>query len=308
VGANLARRLLQDGVDVACLVRPGHDPWRLEEIRSDVAWHEADLADLDGVTAVVRHVRPDWVFHLAVYGAYSWQTDVDTMLRTNVMGTLALARACVAADVPVLVNTGSSSEYGLKDHPPSETEWLDPNSDYACTKAAATQHCRHWGLRHGRRFVTLRLYTIYGPWEDPGRLLPTLVVHGLRGELPPLTRPETSRDWVYVDDACDAYVRAATSAAVPAGAVYNVGSGMQTSLADVVAVARRILGIAQEPRWGAMRDRVWDTSVWVADPHAARDTLGWQARTPFADGFERTVEWFRQRPATTALYRARQPA
>jgi nucleoside-diphosphate-sugar epimerase len=90
--------------------------------------------------------------------------------------------------------------------------------------------------------------------------------------------------------------------------VYNVGSGLQTSLGDVVAVARRVLGIAQEPGWGAMRDRVWDTSVWVADARAARDALGWQARTRFPDGFERTVEWFRQRPGTTALYQARQTA
>ena len=302
------RRLLADGVTVACLVRPGHDPWRLEEIRADVAWHEADLADVDAVTALLRRVRPDWVFHLAVHGAYSWQTDVDTMIRTNVVGTLALARACVAADVPVLVNTGSSSEYGLKDHPPAETEWLDPNSDYACTKAAATQLCRHWALRHRRRFVTLRLYTAYGPWEDPGRLVPTLVVHGLRGALPPLTNPETARDWVYVDDACDAFVRAATRAGVPDGAVYNVGSGVQTSLGDVVASARRILGVAQEPRWGAMRDRGWDTSVWVADPRAARDALGWEPRTSFADGFARTVEWFRPRPATIARYQAKQTA
>ena len=83
---------------------------------------------------------------------------------------------------------------------------------------------------------------------------------------------------------------------------------MQTSLGDVVATARRILGVAQEPRWGAMRDRGWDTSVWVADPRAARDALGWEPRTSFADGFARTVEWFRQRPATIARYQAQQTA
>ena len=69
-----------------------------------------------------------------------------------------------------------------------------------------------------------------------------------------------------------------------------------------------ILGVAQEPRWGAMRDRGWDTSVWVADPRAARDALGWEPRTSFADGFARTVEWFRQRPATIARYQAKQTA
>jgi len=287
-------------------VRPGHDPWRLEEIRSDVALHEAELGDPDAVAAVVRQVRPEWVFHLAVHGAYSWQTDVDEMVRTNVLGTLALVKACLAADVGVLVNTGSSSEYGRKDHPPAETEWLDPNSDYAWTKAAATHLCRYWALRHERRFVTLRLYTVYGPWEDPGRLVPTLVVRGLEGELPPLTRPETARDWVYVDDVCDAYVLAATTPAAAPGAVFNVGSGAHTTLRDVVEVARRTLGVARAPQWGAMADRIWDTSVWVADPRAIRDALGWEARTAFPDGFARTVEWFRARPATRALYEERQ--
>lgn len=254
---------------------------------------------------MVRRVRPAQVFHLAVYGAYSWQTDPSTIARTNVLGTLALLEACVAADVGVLINTGSSSEYGLKQHPPAETDWLDPNSDYAWTKAAATHACRHWALRHRRRFVTLRLYTVYGPWEDPGRLVPTLVVQGLEGRLPPLTRPDTARDWVHVDDVCEAYVRAATHPDVPPGAVFNVGSGVQTPLGEVVAVARTVLPIAEEPRWGGMADRTWDTSVWVSDPRAIAAALDWRATTAFAEGFRRTVEWFRSRPDVAARYRAR---
>lgn len=245
------------------------------------------------------------MFHLAVYGAYSWQNDIDAMVRTNVLGALAVVKACVAADVGVLVNTGSSSEYGLKDHAPSETDRLDPNSDYAWTKAAATHLCRHWALRHGRRFTTLRLYSVYGPWEEPGRLVPTLVARGLEGRLPPLTRPETTRDWVYVDDVCEAYLRAATAPETAPGAVFNAGTGVQTSLAEVVEVARRVLGIAEAPHWGAMADRQWDTSVWVADPRAIGAALGWRAETTFAEGFRRTVDWFRaEAAAIVARYRA----
>jgi nucleoside-diphosphate-sugar epimerase len=73
-------------------------------------------------------------------------------------------------------------------------------------------------------------------------------------------------------------------------------------------VARAALGITRAPHWGGMDDRSWDTSVWVADARAARAQLGWQARTAFADGFGRTVEWFRSRPAIAARYRARQTA
>jgi nucleoside-diphosphate-sugar epimerase len=66
----------------------------------------------------------------------------------------------------VLVNTGSSSDYGRT--PAAETDWLDPNSDYAREGYAATHLCRHWGVRDGRRFVTLRLYTAFGRGRNPG--------------------------------------------------------------------------------------------------------------------------------------------
>ncbi len=303
MGANLARRLLREGRNVHCLVRPGHDPWRLEELRDAIQLHEVDLTDAAALTAVASSVQPDQVFHLAVHGAYSWQRDTEAIVRTNVLGTLALATACRAVEVPVFVNTGSSSEYGTKDHAPSETEFVDPSSDYAWTKAAATHLVRHWALRDGRRWTTLRLYTAYGPWEEPNRLVPTLILRGLDGALPPLTQPDTARDWVHVDDVCDAFLLAAERGRP--GAVWNVGSGVQTTLRDVVDVARRALGLDVEPQWGAMADRSWDTSVWVSDPRAIRRDLGWEARTSFTDGFARTVAWLRARPAVLAAYRAR---
>ena len=92
---------------------------------------------------------------------------------------------------------------------------------------------------------------------------------------------------------------------MPPGAVYNVGSGVQTPLREVVEVARTVLGVAETPQWGAMPDRSWDTSVWVADPRATRAGLGWRAATAFADGFARTADWFRARPAVVARYRVR---
>src|SRR5262245_45791185 len=84
VGANMARRLLHDGHDVHLLVRPAARTWRIDDIRPHVHLHEAPLED---AAAVVRRVRPEWVFHLAAHGAYSSQTDVRQILQTNVLGT-----------------------------------------------------------------------------------------------------------------------------------------------------------------------------------------------------------------------------
>jgi dolichol-phosphate mannosyltransferase len=292
VGANLARRLLRDGHEVHLLVRPGHRPWRLAGLTGRVHLHAADLADAD---AVVRAVRPQWVFHLAAHGAYPEQTDFRQMVRTNVAGTVALVEACLRTGFEAFVHAGSSSEYGFKDHAPGEDEAPEPNSHYAVTKAAATHYCSH--VAHSQRvpLVTLRLYSVYGPFEEPTRLIPTLIRHGLRGELPPLVNPEICRDFVYVEDVCEAFILAARGAREP-GTVYNVGSGVQVRLREVVDLARRLLNVRNEPRWGSMPNRAWDTTVWVADARRIRRELGWQPRYTLADGLRLTVEWVRSHP------------
>ena len=296
VGANLAQRLLQDGHEVHLLLRHGYAPWRIAAIRSAVQRHEVDLGDSQELERVVAAIRPDWVFHLAVHGAYSSQGDLHQMVATNIVGTINLVQAAQRAGVAAFVNTGSSSEYGFKDHAPPEDTWLEPNSDYAVTKAAATLYCRHAARRGGLLLPTLRLYSVYGPYEEPARLLPSIVVHGLRGALPPLVSPDIARDYVYIDDVIDAYLLAATAPNQVPGAVYNVGTGSQTSLGDVVSTARRVLAVAAEPRWGSMPNRGWDTNVWVANNREARRALGWRPQHTFEDGLRRHIRWFQEHP------------
>ena len=294
VGANLARRLLRDGHEVHLLVRPNYQPWRLDAIRSDVRLHELHLHDAEAVARVVSQIRPDWVFHLAVHGAYSWQTDWEQMVRTNIQGTMSLVFACLETGFEAFVNTGSSSEYGVKDHAPAESEPLAPNSHYAVTKAAATMFCCHIAQSRRVHLPTLRLYSVFGPYEDPGRLLPTLIMQGLKGKLPPLADPDVARDFVYVDDVVEAYLLAATVRTPEWGSIYNVGTGVQTTLREAVAVAREVMQIAAEPVWNAMPNRKWDANVWVSDNRKIRAQLGWQPRSTFAEGFRLLLDWFRQ--------------
>jgi dolichol-phosphate mannosyltransferase len=302
VGANLTRRLVADGHAVHLLVQPRSSRWRLGGL-GDVRLHEASIADAAAVASIVRRVRPEWVFHLAAYGAYSWQTDLDRMVATNVLGTMHLVRAALAADVEAFVHAGSSSEYGFKPHAPTEREWLEPNSHYAVTKAAATLFCRHTAMASQVNLTTLRLYSVYGPYEDPRRLLPTLIVHASEGRWPPLVAPEIARDFVHVDDVCDAFILAA-SRSVERGAVYNVGTGVQTTLREAVAVAQRVLGVRRSPRWGSLPQRRWDTNVWVADCRAIRTALGWTPHVAFEDGFRRMASWLLGNATMLRRYRS----
>ena len=302
IGANLARRLVLDGHEVHLLVRQGYQSWRIEAIRAQVRLHHVNLDDEDALVRVVGHIRPEWVFHLSAHGAYPYQTDVRRMVHANVIGTMHLVSACLKAGFEALVNTGSSSEYGFKDHAPSETEWLEPNSYYAVTKASATLFCRHTAQSLGVHLPTLRLYSVYGPYEEPSRLIPTLITRGVNGEMPPLANPDIARDYVYVEDVIDAYLMAANKPDQEPGAVYNVGTGTQTSLRQVVDVARSVLQIAVEPQWGSMPNRLWDTNVWVSDNKKIRAALGWKPRHTFERGFRLTADWIRDNPAVRNIY------
>ena len=302
VGANLARRLLADGCEVHLLVRPDSQSWRIESIRRDVHVHAIDLTQAETVEKVVRVAAPEWVFHLAAHGSYSSQTDLDRMIQTNLAGTARLVEACARTGFEAFVHAGSSSEYGFKEHAPGEEDWLEPNSPYAVTKAAATLFCRYQAQKLGLPITTLRLYSVYGPYEEPTRLMPTLIRAGLAGKLPPLVNPDIARDYVYTDDVSEAFVLAAQRASAKGrGAVYNVGTGIQTTIREVVALARRTLPIAEEPRWGSMPDRQWDSGVWVADNRRIARELGWKPRVSFEEGFRRMVEWIRENPSLVEI-------
>jgi nucleoside-diphosphate-sugar epimerase len=300
VGANVARRMVQLGHEVHALVRSGYRPQRLDGAGT-VERHVCDLLDRTAVDALLASVRPDWVLHFAAYGAYETQSDAARTVRTNLEATVHLIDGAAAHGVERFVNAGTSSEYGYKDHAPGEDEAVEPNSLYAVTKAAATAYARNAGRTGKLHTTTLRLYSVYGPFEEPTRLIPTVAIYGLRGEYPPLAAPEIARDFVYVDDVAGAY-EAALAADLPPGAVYNIGSGVQTSLRAVAEVARAEFGIAAEPRWGTMAERKWDTTTWVANTARAAHELGWTASTTFAEGFRRTVAWLSESEERRSFY------
>ena len=302
VGANLTRRLLADGHTVHALVHAGQNMWRLDDILDHVRLHETALSHPRAMDRLIEEVQPEWVFHLAAHGAYPTQQDYRKMVVTNVLGTMTLVEACVRHGSEALVNSGSSSEYGFKDHPPAEAEAVDPNSHYAVTKAAATMYCRHMAIANDAHILTLRLYSVYGPYEEPTRLWPTLIVHALAGRLPSLAGPEIARDFVYVDDVVDAYLKAAAANRLPRGTIFNVGSGKQTTLRNLVKMVRRELKVEVEPEWGSMPGRSWDTRTWVSDVTSIRQTLEWTPRSSLEDGLRSFIEWFRGNPRTRAMY------
>ena len=265
VGACAVRALLGRGHDVHAVVRPGSAPWRLPGLGGRLVQHGVDLGDGDAVKALLLAVRPAAVVHLATHGAYERQSDSRAMLQTNILGTLHLLEASLKVGVGLFVRAGSSSEYGFKTEPMRETDRLEPNSVYAVGEGRPDAP-----LRAGRRAsgsgsrglpAVLRLRTVGGadaadPDADPaGPRRLAAGDGGARGRARfrlrrrrPGSPPRFRR------------------LAELRGDVINLGTGVETTLREVVAAVLELTGSRSEVRWGAMPARRWDTDRWVADP------------------------------------------
>lgn len=289
VGANLVRRLAALGHEVHAVVHPQSSPWRLDGV-SEISRHRVDLTDEAAVRRLFATVHPEWTFHLAAHGAYSWQTNPVGITAVNLTGTSHVVRSAVEAGCQRIVCAGSSSEYGFKDHAPSEDEVLEPNSEYAVAKASATLLSQWLSRSNGVPVTTLRLYSVFGPFEDPARLLPSVIREGLHGHLPKLANPDTARDFVHVDDVVAAFILAADNV-TELGAIFNVGTGRQVTLREVADVATQHFGLTAKPQWGSLSGRGWDTNCWVGEP-AKLLALGWRPEYTFETGFTHTASWW----------------
>ncbi len=292
IGCNLFLHLRSIRSDVYAVTHNPRSAWRLRlaEVDSSQILY-CDITYRNSVRDLFATVKPGTIFDLSAYGAYARQDDVSLIYNTNVLGCVNILEECTAETV--YVHGGSSSEYGRNCSGPSETDRLLPNSHYSISKVAASHMVDYYAKARSIPSVNLRLFSIYGPWEEPDRLIPRLVENGRHGTLPPLVNPSISRDFVYVDDCVEALVRAANLATSDhvKGRSINIGTGVKTTIQDAVEIVRSELKISVTPEWGSMQNRHWDESDWYGNYDLAQELLGWKPRTEVAEGFRRTIAW-----------------
>ncbi|WP_174300954.1 NAD-dependent epimerase/dehydratase family protein [Caulobacter sp. S45] len=291
VGANLLRHILVRRSDVFGTTSQT-SAWRLEGVPGEHVI-AGDLLIDQNLSELLDRVRPRTVFNCIAYGAYSFEDDASLIYRTNVEMTARVMEQLRGRGVHRYVHAGSSSEYGEDAAGPSEDAVLRPNSHYSVSKGSAAGLIHYAGRKLGFPGVNLRLYSVYGPYEDASRLVPTAVLDGLEGHHASYVDPETSRDFVYVDDACEAFICAALNLKPERfGDSYNIGSGVKTTIGEFASTCSLLFGLEGEPGF-TMAGRKWDTADWFADPVRAQQQLGWRARTSLAAGLERTAAWCR---------------
>jgi nucleoside-diphosphate-sugar epimerase len=158
------------------------------------------------------------------------------------------------------------------------------------SKACASILLQTFAKMHGLNTVELRLFTPYGPWESPRRLIPSLILAALQQQDVPLSLGAQQRDFVYMDDVIDALYQAAVTP-VPGGSVFNIGSGVGTTVRGVAELTLQLMGDPVRLKVGELPTRPDEIMEMSADIAAAKDQLGWQPRTSLKDGLIKTIDW-----------------
>jgi len=300
IGSNFVRLLRRE--------RPETEIWVLDKLT--YAGNLANLAEFEG-SAGYRFVRGDicdgeMVNDLAgqvdAIVNFAAETHVDRSLmdpfafvNTDVLGTAVLCEAARSHGHKAFLLVSTDEVYGdVSDGRSSEADALRPRSPYSASKAGGEMLASAYAISHGLPLLVTRGSNNYGPHQYPEKIIPLHITNAIDDRPLPLYNDGTAvRDYIYVEDHCRAIDLVLHEA--PAGEVYNVGTGLETSGNEVARAVLELLG-KSESLIKYVRDRPGHDYRYALDIAKIRE-LGWQPAVSLQDGLERTVRWYRENEA-----------
>jgi nucleoside-diphosphate-sugar epimerase len=255
----------------------------------------ADLADADQVRGLLERTRPAVTFNLAGYGVDPGEQDREALYRLNsqlpgIVAEFMTAHPHGNWNGQLLVNAGSGIEYGSVAGTVAETTTPRPETDYAKSKLAGTEAVTRIAKRgHSRRLSTARLFTVYGPGEHEGRLLPTIRRAADTGTPVDLTAGTQERDFTYVEDAAEAMLRIGSLR--EAEQVINVGTGENVSVREFAETAAGVFSIDRGLlRFGALESRPSEMKAARTDISRLYRLTGWKPARTVIEGIQAACE------------------
>ncbi len=292
LGSYVVDALLQRGEQVAILCRESSNLWRLSDTLDQVSVIRGDISRLEQVRDQVKEFSPDTIFHLAWQGVLSRDRDSGDQIDTNLFGSVALVRLATELKCQTFVGLGSQAEYGTQPDLVDEHAPLRPTTAYGVAKASTSQISEFLLEQADIRFVWLRLFSCYGPKDNPEWLIPYVIRTLARGERPVLTLAEQMWDYLYIADAAEAIYLAAKSEG--AHGIFNLGSGNAYRLRDVIEQVRDLVDPSLPLGFGEREYAVDQVMHLQANITRLRNAIGWQPNVSLSEGLQKTVEWFRE--------------
>ena len=299
IGGHIVERLVRDGHAVRVLDDLSSGKLaNLEAVRSKLEFVEGDIRDRATVRRAMAGV--EHVIHEAAWRSVpKSMADPCGYTNVNVLGTVNVLEEARAAKVKRVVFASSSSVYGDTDHLPfQEDQLVAPISPYAMSKLCGEHYCRLFAKSYGLETVALRYFNVFGPRQSLENqyavVVPKFIACLLRQESPPVYGDGTqSRDFTYIDNVAEATIRASQVPGV-SGEVFNVALGTAHSVLELLEALNTIMALSVQPSF--QPPRPGDVPRTLGDPAKAKRLLRWEGRVGFAEGLQRSVEWFRDHP------------
>jgi NAD dependent epimerase/dehydratase len=301
IGSHLCEVLVARGASVRALCRytSDRDEGNLAAIdpavRAQIDVQFGDLRDRDFAGRIVRGA--DDVFHLgaSISVPYSFVAPREVVM-TNVEGTLNMLAAAVDAEVGSYVQMSSSEVYGTAQYTPiDERHPLDAQSPYAASKVGADKLTESFHLSFELPAVVARPFNTFGPRQSQRAVIPTVISQALAGGPLKLGALTPTRDFVFVRDTVDGLIRLATTPEA-AGGTYNIATGLDVSVGDVVRIVGELIGRELEvegQQTERMRPEKSEVHQLLGDATRLRQLTGWEPRTNLRDGLAAVIEWMK---------------
>lgn len=297
IGSNFIRYQLENYKDVEIInvdaMKYGSNPMNLKDLEKDERYRfiKGDITDYNLISKLIKGV--DVVVNFAA------ETHVDrsisnpeSFLKTNVFGTFTILESIRKNNPNVrLIHIGTDEVYGdIIKGSFTENDRLKPSSPYSATKASADMLVLSYARTYGIDAIITRCTNNYGPYQFPEKLIPKTVIRAYMGKkIPVYGTGKNVRDWLYVGDHCtaiDLVMREGEK-----GEVYNISSGEEKSVLDVVNEILDVMGKKKE-LIEFVEDRPGHDLRYSLDSTKIRSKLGWKPRTNFKEGIKKTVEWY----------------
>lgn len=290
VGAKVAELALTAGHEVAALVRPNGPSRRLAPLAGRYLPLAVDLRERRSLFAAVASFRPEAIIHIAWAGVANSARNDSSQFSENIDAACALVEAGAAAGCKAFIGTGSQGEYGAGSTM-REDALPQPTTMYGAAKVAALYLTRQLVQQAGMRHAWLRLFSTYGPDDNPGWLIPSLISQMLDGQRPQTTLGTQKWDWLHVDDVARGLIAAAVTPT--AEGIFNLGSGAPVQVRRAVELIRDAAAPGMELVFGEIPFRSDQVMHMEADISRLKAATGWEPQVPFESGIADTVNWYR---------------
>jgi UDP-glucose 4-epimerase len=286
IGSHVAEALLARGDEVHVVDNLASGA--RANVPDGATFHERDIRD--DLAPLFDEVRPETCFHLAA------QADVGTSVErpdydadVNVIGTLRILEGARRHGTQVVFSSTGGAMYGECARPAREEDERRPLAPYGASKLAGEEYLATWNRLHGARHVSLRFANVYGPRqlaELEGGVV-AIFLERMAADQPTQIFGDgrQSRDFIYVGDVA----RGMLAAGGYDGGVFNVGTGVETSVLELHRACRRVAGSDREPELAP--PRLGDLNRSVLDPSKAERELGWRPEETLESGLKRTWDW-----------------